>query len=323
MLRNLFCYFILLVIFLSKNAFAGTLNCTVSSDCSLGTVIFKMSGTANAHAELPSQSNYTQLVCCSGVIGLSNSCSGTHAVVAKLSGLTNAHIEQNTEFNYTNNVCIGVTTGTVSVGYQSGNCNGYDTTVASISGITNAHVGDASVYTTKICATAVGSSGSVSVDIVDGGGNPVASPAISFSSSNYSWESQQTTGILGTSSQKIRLTSTLADWTLSIAATSGPTALWQSGSNNYDFNGSVNNGRLRVDASGGTILPQSGCSTSGISKGSSTYFVQGSQDSITLLAGNSTQIGCYWDLTGIVMTQDIPSSQNTGNYSIDMTLTAT
>jgi len=134
---------------------AGTLSCSVTTSCPSGVVIWRMSGTSNAHAELPSQSNYSQLVCCSGVPGLSNSCTGTFATVLKLSRTTNAHVEQNTQTNYTHNVCISVPAGgSVSVGYQANNCIGYDTTLGSMSGPTNAHVGDSTAYTTKICATA-------------------------------------------------------------------------------------------------------------------------------------------------------------------------
>lgn len=170
------------------------------------------------------------------------------------------------------------------------------------------------------------SSGSLSVDIVDSGGTTVGSPSVSFSSKNFSWSTQQSTGTLGISSQKIRLTNTTAtpNWTLAIAATSGPTTLWSSGGSTYDFNGSSSAGRLRVDASGSTITAQGGCSTTGLSKGSATYFAQGSQDSVTLMSASvSAQTSCYWDLTGVSMTQDIPASQSTGSYSIGMTLTAT
>ncbi|MBI2476292.1 MAG: hypothetical protein HYV67_03550 [Candidatus Taylorbacteria bacterium] len=141
---------------------AGTLSCSVATTCPSGTVIWRMSGTANAHAELPSQSNYTQLVCCSGVTGLGNSCSGTFATALKLSATTNAHSEQNSQSNYANNACIQAPSGgSVSVGYQATNCTGFDTTLGSMTGTTNAHVGDGTAYTTKICGTAAGAEASL------------------------------------------------------------------------------------------------------------------------------------------------------------------
>lgn len=171
----------------------------------------------------------------------------------------------------------------------------------------------------------VNSAGSLSVDIVDSGGTPVGSPSVTFGAKVFNWIAQTSTGTLGVAAQKIRVNNTTGtpSWTLSVAATSGPTALWSDGSNTYDFNGSAVAGRLEVDASGSTITPQGGCSTTGLSKGTATYFAQGTQDSINLVtAGGSAQTNCYWDITGVNLNQDIPASQAIGSYSIVMTLTA-
>jgi hypothetical protein len=155
--------FVVALMFIAKPVYAGTLSCsiTTAAACTGGTntIILRMSGSSNAHAELPSQSNYTgNVICCSGVNGLGNSCSGTNATVLKLSGTTNAHVEQNTQSNYANNACISVPAGSsVSVGYQSTNCSGYDATLGSMSGTTNAHVGNSATYPSiQICATAAG-----------------------------------------------------------------------------------------------------------------------------------------------------------------------
>lgn len=168
--------------------------------------------------------------------------------------------------------------------------------------------------------------GSLTFDIVNSGGSSVSNPSVSFSNKNFSWSSQQSTGTLGISSQKLRVTNTRVtrNWTLAIAATTGNTANWVSGGNAYDFNDSAANGRLQVDASGGTITPKIGCSSTGLSKGVSTYFAHGSTDSITVLSadGTAAKFTCYWDFTGIGLTQDIPASQKGGTYSISMTLTA-
>ncbi len=139
---------------------AGTLSCSVTTAAACtGTVIWRMSGASNAHAELPSQATAAydnNVVCCSGVTGLGNSCSGTFATALKLSGATNAHAEQNSQANYANSACISVSSGSVSVGYQATNCTGFDTTLGSMTGTTNAHTGDGTAYTTKICGTAAG-----------------------------------------------------------------------------------------------------------------------------------------------------------------------
>ena len=166
-------YILFLVAFVgllsSQHVIAGTLSCTVTTSCPSGTVIYRMSGTDNAHAEVVSQANYNQLVCCTGVTGLNNSCSGTHASALKLSSITNGHSEQAAQGNYGTNACISVTPGgSVSVGYQAGNCSTYDTTLGSMSGATNAHVGDVNAYSTKICASATaGAAQSLTFSISD------------------------------------------------------------------------------------------------------------------------------------------------------------
>lgn len=170
-------YFILATlfsgIFFLNTVYAGTLSCSVTTaGACTGTVIWRMSGSSNAHAELPSQSTAAydnNVVCCSGVTGLGNSCSGTFATALKLSGATNAHMEQNSQANYANNACISVTSGSVSVAYQASNCTGYDTTLGSMTGTTNAHAGNTTAYTTKICGTAAGAAEVYSVSITPAG----------------------------------------------------------------------------------------------------------------------------------------------------------
>ncbi len=145
---------------------AGTLSCSVkaSSACNgIGeTVIYRMSGYTDAHAELPNRATTVyngNVVCCTlGVVGLSNSCLAPYDEVLKLQSLGNSHAQQIGQIGYANNVCISVPdAGMVYVDYQEGGCStpiSYDTTLGSISGTTNAHVGDPSAYPTKICGTA-------------------------------------------------------------------------------------------------------------------------------------------------------------------------
>ncbi len=145
-----------------SNVEAGSLSCSVTTSAACtATVIYRMSDTTNAHAELANQSNVNydnNVVCCTNVIGLSNTCAGTNAIALKLSSTTNAHAEQNSQSNYSgDNACISVPTGgSVSIGYQASNCTGYDTTLGSMESVTNSHIGDSSAYTTKICGTASG-----------------------------------------------------------------------------------------------------------------------------------------------------------------------
>lgn len=174
-------YFVALILFSGafflRTVYAGTLSCSVTTTAGCtGTVILRMSGASNAHAELPGQANAnydSNVVCCNGVTGLGNACTGTFATALKLSGVTNAHVEQNSQVNYANNACISVPSGgTVSVGYQVVDCLSpllFDTTLGSLSGLgaTNLHVGNGSAYTTKICATASGGTQSLTFSISD------------------------------------------------------------------------------------------------------------------------------------------------------------
>lgn len=174
-------------IFFLPIAHAGTLSCSVTTAAACtDTVILRMSGSSNAHAELPSQSdaNYaSNVICCGGVAGLGTACSGTFATAVTLSAVTNAHIEQNTESNYANDACMSVPAGgSVSVAYQASNCTGYDTTLASMSGTTNAHAGNGSAYATKICGTAAGVSQSLTFSLSD---NTVGFGALSASAARY------------------------------------------------------------------------------------------------------------------------------------------
>ena len=75
----------------------------------------------------------------------------------------------------------------------------------------------------------VAPSGTLTVDIVDDGGAPVASPVLTMEETTFSFDYQTATGTFGISTQKIRVENTTASpqWGLTIAADSGPTAFWQ------------------------------------------------------------------------------------------------
>jgi hypothetical protein len=153
---------------------AGTLSCsiTTAAACTSPSVIaLRLSGASNAHAELPAQSTATyanNVMCCTGVTGLANTCTGTNATVAKLAAVTNSHIEQNTSANYANLACLSVPGGgTITMVYQATNCTGNDTTLGSMPASTNAHAGDTTAYSTKMCGTATASGPTLSFSISD------------------------------------------------------------------------------------------------------------------------------------------------------------
>ena len=179
--------------------------------------------------------------------------------------------------------------------------------------------------------------GSLGVDVVDGSGVSVASPSLAMSGLVISNLCQTTTGTLGMSTQKIRLANTTgySPWSLSIAASGGATANWSSGTATYDFNdanasgcsdgGDADSlaGQLSIDPTAATNAPQAGCTTTGVGLGSASTFSQGTTDSITLASASTSALpGCYWDLTGIALSQKIPSLQASGSYSLQLTLTS-
>ncbi len=204
----------------------------------------------------------------------------------------------------------------------------------------------ASVYadSTSTNLTQAINAGTLSIDIVDGSYAVVGSPAVAMGAVTFSFSCQPATGTLGTAGQKIYVTNPDAadsGWTLSIAGSS-PTAVWDGAGSDYDFNeagssGCIDDGattdsdglagRLTIDASAGTLAVGqcSSCTTSGITKGSSTSFVESSVNSITVLSGaaGSNDIG-DWTLQGVTLTQDIPAEQPAASdYDISLTLTAT
>lgn len=184
--------------------------------------------------------------------------------------------------------------------------------------------------------------GILSVDILDVSDEPVATPGVTLPTAQISTSCQTVTGTLGTSSQKIRVSNdtTSASWVLDIAPTNGSTAAWQhtTEAEGYDFNDSSGSpagcnsgldgdgmaGQLTVNPSVGGSLVQakSGCTLTGITKGSSQAFSEGVIDAIVLLdASGSANTECYWDMTGIGISQTVPARQPGGSYTIDMTLT--
>jgi hypothetical protein len=212
-------------------------------------------------------------------------------------------------------------------------CNGFSLTSTSTE--TNASSG-----TYRYAAWRVNPPGMLGVDIVDSSGCPVASPGISMASNDFSFACGTPTGTLGAASQKVRLTNTTGNpaWSLTIAATGGNTTLWSTGGVNYDFNDGAGSptgcgdgadadsgeaGQLSLDPSGATITPKSGCDTTGLSLGSSASFAQGVLDSLTLATASGANTNCYWDFTGIGVSQKVPPEQTPGTYTLNLTVTVT
>ncbi|MFO0704636.1 MAG: hypothetical protein U0517_01495 [Candidatus Andersenbacteria bacterium] len=203
---------------------------------------------------------------------------------------------------------------------------------ATVGGLVYVLASNTSSFTQNINA------GTLTTDIVDGSYASVASPSVPMSTLTFSFSCQTSTGSFGTSTENIYVQNPDgADngWTLSLAA-SATTDLWTSGSNTYDFNDSSGSGctdgadadskggQMTVDPSGGTLLTGqcASCATTGISKGSSTPFVQDTTDSVTLLsaAAGSNDIG-DWRFRGVSISQKVPGEQPAASgYALNMVL---
>lgn len=190
-------------------------------------------------------------------------------------------------------------------------------------------------YTVIPQITTAAAGWSASVDIVDSLDTPVASPSVTMNSVVVTIGHQSATGIFSEASQKIRLTNNSGNpqWTLTLAADDGPTAFWDGTSQDYDFNDPTANAGdgLDTDSLGGrmSLNPTVGtlgwtCSATGVTKWSSSSFYEWATNSISFLtAGAGADTGCYWDFTGIDISQTIPGEKASGTYSINMTLTVT
>ncbi len=182
--------------------------------------------------------------------------------------------------------------------------------------------------------------GTLTVDIVDASGVSVVSPTVAMNTASVSLNCQSISGVFGAASQKIRVNNGTATpgWTLTVAATAGSTITWSSGTEQYDYNDSSGTpagcddggdadtqaGRLGFNPSTATIDSQSGCTAAGLSLGSAANFAQGTVDNLTLATASSgAGTGCYWDITGIATSQQLPAEKGAGNYTINLTLTVT
>jgi len=176
--------------------------------------------------------------------------------------------------------------------------------------------------------------GSLSADIYQSDDStPVASPAVAFAAQNYSFQCKTSTATLGDANNKLNVTnlaSGINTWNIAIAATGGQTSTWTAGSNHYKFNDATGsgctNGQMTVDPSVATLTDDcnSACAANDatVSKGSSSAFVSGTTNSITLMSDSA---GTAWEgyLTGISLSQKIPALTPSGSYSLGMTITLT
>jgi hypothetical protein len=137
--------------------------------------------------------------------------------------------------------------------------------------------------------------------------------------------STESFGVLGTQEDMIRVRNHvegLNEWTLSLAPEGDE---WSDGGvNSFKFDGSLEEGRLEVaDLSGNLDLIQGlgHCSESGI-EGFGGEAFSPSVEAIDLVIANETAQGlCVWDISGIDLIQHIPEDQKAGVYQLGMVLT--
>jgi hypothetical protein len=186
--------------------------------------------------------------------------------------------------------------------------------------------------------------GVLSTDILDASGVTVASPSVSMTAKNLSFTcltgGSASTGIFGTNTQRVYVINpggANSGWTLTLAATSGPTALWTSGGNTFDFNDAGTSGcsdgvdtdtkagQLTVDPSVSTLTTDcASCVVTNVTKGSSTAYVEGTTNSVTLLNAAAASDDVWRGyITDATLSQTIPAETPPGAYTLNMTLTAT
>lgn len=205
-------------------------------------------------------------------------------------------------------------------------------------GVLEAHASSGSTFQQTINA------GTLAVDIVDGAYASVASPAVTFGATTFSFACNTSTGTFGTTSTEALYIQNpdAADggWNVTLAANS-TTDSWGSAGTDMDFNeagagGCVDDGattdadslsgKLTIDpATSGYVKAGacSGCSASNVSVQSAAAFEEGTTNNVTIVQGadGSDDIG-DWLLTGVIATQTIPPEQPANNdYAIDMVLT--
>ena len=178
--------------------------------------------------------------------------------------------------------------------------------------------------------------GSLDIRFADATNATLTNPTTVFSVAMTSkTASTKTAKLSNNSSQQLEVANSLSTtgWSVSLAATGGPTAKWAQtgGTANYAFNNTnADQGQLSVDlsssvftASGSTPLGQA-CTTAGLSYGAGGAFVAGtaSANSVTLATASSgSGLTCLFKLQNITLKQTIPAYQKPGTYTLPVTVT--
>src|SRR3989344_2513839 len=127
-----------------------------AQSCPAEKILFRVSGSGNAHAALWNQASYTHAVCWdgAGATASQRTCNTTGGnLVVRLSDTINSHVENKELTNYQQRVCFGNIQCTT---LSQGQCSTLGPTwrcVASLSAETNAHVSDCGIYSVDLCCS--------------------------------------------------------------------------------------------------------------------------------------------------------------------------
>ncbi len=192
--------------------------------------------------------------------------------------------------------------------------------------------------------TQVINDGVLYTDILDENGDAVVAPTVTMSpvATSTICQTPGSTGTFGTNTQRVYVDNpggADSGWNLTIAATSGATATWENGgaTEEFDFNDPTTGGcadsgdadslpgQMTIDAAAGTVnLDCAGCGSTGITKGVSAAFNEGTLDAITIISASAGSDDIWRGyLTGADVSQTIPADVPADTYTIDLTVTAT
>jgi len=180
--------------------------------------------------------------------------------------------------------------------------------------------------------------GALTLDLVTSVGATIPSPSIPFPADTFRFNCTTIAATPANIYVRVQNLTPNALWSVTIAPTSGPTAVWQGpGAEKYDLNdgggapaGCADSGdtdtvagRLIIDPSSATFTGQTECNTEGLNNGALASFSEGVTDSILLASSSSiSDVDCYWDMSSnITYTQSIPAETAAGSYSSGLTLT--
>ena len=182
------------------------------------------------------------------------------------------------------------------------------------------------------------SDGVLSIDMVTDAGVTVGAPGVALGNITSSFIDTDSIGTLGVTDERIAVYNPRDNevWISRIAATGGPGTNWSDGASYtmaFDSTAGAGNGTLEVDATAATveqavINPANGQFTGFGSAGafvnansSAQTFANGSLDNIMLFEATAgADDYAVFTLTGVTLTQNVPSAQEGADYTIDLTL---